>query len=809
VKTKLIVLLTPAVWSAVVACVTGALLGWGAGRALHVPQLDRLKSYHPVAGSRVIGADASQVALFATKRRIELDPDQIPNHLKLAIVAGEHASFYTDGPVSPKAILRAVIGSVTTLRIGGRGGGSTITQQLALNLFLKREKTLKRKLREALLAIDLEKRLSKDQILTMYANIIYFGRGTWGVEAASQLYFDCSAVDLDLSKAALLAAIIPSPENKFSPSKNPDKALDRRNRILKRMLELGFIDADACQAALDEPLGVFLNRDINRNGAYFIEQIRQRLTSEYGHSTTYTGGLEVRVTMDPELQRAAERALREGLVALDMRLGWRRPKNVLEDRLAKSIEEYEDTSWYRYPARPEPGSMIRGVVTEVSANRARLTIGEYSARLERREIAWTGAATLQHILRPGDLVLLRLPEVLPDDPEQEIRVGLLQEPQLEGALLAIENQTGAVLAMVGGFDFQRSEFNRAVQSVLQCGSAFKPFVALSAFEQGFTPADTLLDAPFLLADEGGEQTYCPKNFHPTYYGVTTLRRAVEMSYNASAVKLQEIVEREVVIDTARRFGISTELEPFASLALGSMGVRLIEMVRAYAAIANLGELPEPYLIESVHNRDGKELAHSYPTMERAMSAPVAYLMLHVLRGVVENGTARSLAELDVPLAGKTGTTDEYTDAWFVGFSPRITVGVWVGRDRHEPIGSRMSGSVAALPIWKQFIESYIETLPEEQRSETFPIPAGVVFVPVDRMTGRRATPDCEDVVLEAFLTGTEPVVECGEELHLLADLPWPFQLPSYTPHAREPLPTEDAIRVADQRLARDLGITLD
>jgi penicillin-binding protein 1A len=709
--------------------------------------------------------------------------------------------------VSPKAILRAVIGSFTTGRIGGRGGGSTITQQLALNLFLKREKSLTRKLREALLAIDLEKRLSKDQILTMYANIIYFGRGTWGVESASQLYFDCSAMELNLAQAALLSAIIPSPENKFSPSKNPDKALDRRNRILQRMLELGFVNAETCQEAIAEPLGVSLNRDTNRNGAYFLEQIRQSIAEEYGTKTLWTGGLEVRVTMEPTLQRAAERALREGLTALDMRLGWRRPKNVVEDKLAKTIEEYEDPSWY--PAMLEPGSMIRGVVTEVSANRARLTIGDYTARLERSEIAWTGAGTLQRILRPGDLVLLRLPEVLPDDPDQEISVGLLQEPQLEGALLAIENQTGAVLAMVGGFDFQRSEFNRAVQSVLQCGSAFKPFVALTAFEQGFTPADTLLDAPFLLADQSDEPTYCPKNFYPTYYGVTTVRRAIEMSYNASAVKLQEIVEREAVIDTARRFGISTELEPYASLALGSMGVKLIEVVRAYAGIANLGELPEPYLIESVRNRDGKELAHSYPSMERSMSAPVAYLMLHVLRGVVENGTARSLAELELTLAGKTGTTDEYTDAWFVGFSPRITVGVWVGRDRHDPIGSRMSGSVAALPIWKQFIEAYFETLPEEQRAETFPVPAGIVFVPVDRATGRRATPACDEVVLEAFLTGTEPVLECSEELHPLADLPWPFQAPSYTPHAREPLPTEEALRVADRRLARDLGITLE
>jgi penicillin-binding protein 1A len=796
VKTKLVQLLTPAVWAAAVACITGALVGWGAGRALYVPQLDLLKTYHPETSTRVIASDGSLAGIYAREKRIDLKPEEIPNHLKLAIVAGEHANFYEDGPVSPKAILRAFWGSLVTGRIGGRGGGSTITQQVALNLFLKREISLKRKLREALLAIDLEKRRTKDQILTMYLNLIFLGRGNWGVEAGARHYFNCSASELDLAQSAMLAAIIPSPENKFSPTKAPDAVLDRRNRILERMLELGFITRDAYQTAIEAPLGLVPSQ--RRRGAYFLERVRLALADAHGNENLYTDGFEVHVTMDPVLQQAAEDAVSEGLVALDMRLGFHRPRHVIEDRLAESIESYADPSWY--PAEPEPGAMIRGVVSKVSANRAELVIGSYHGRLDRADAAWTGARSLQRILKPGHLVLVRLPETIPGDRSQPLRVKLLQEPKLQAALLAIENQTGAVLAMVGGFDFQLNEFNRAVQSVLQSGSTFKPFVAMTAFEQGFTAADTVFDAPFLLADQDGSQTYCPKNFYPQYYGITTLRRAIEMSYNASAVKLQEIVDREAVIDTARRFGITTELEPYPSLALGSMGVRLIDMVKAYAGIANLGEVPEPYLIEIIRNRDGKELDHAYPNLERAMSAPVAYLMLHVLRGVVERGTAKSLAELELELAGKTGTTDEYTDAWFVGFSPRITVGVWVGRDQHDPIGPHMSGSVAALPIWKRFIEAYIETLSPEQRSETFPVPAGIVFVPVDHFSGRRARPSCPDVVLEAFLSGTEPVAECTEELHALANLPWPFQRPAYTPHSREPMPTDDAIEIADRRL---------
>jgi penicillin-binding protein 1A len=382
-------------------------------------------------------------------------------------------------------------------------------------------------------------------------------------------------------------------------------------------------------------------------------------------------------------------------------------------------------------------------------------------------------------------------------------VALLQEPEIEGALLAMDNHSGAVLAMVGGYDFERSEFNRAVQSKLQCGSAFKPFVFLTAFENGYTPADTLFDAPFLLPDGEGELTYCPKNYYDIYYGITTLRKALEMSYNASTVKLQDMVGGRAVVEVAKAMGISTELHPYPSLALGTLGVRLIDLVKAYAGFANLGEVPQPYFVAEVRDRDGKQLERFYPVLERKASPAATYLLLHVLEGVVQQGTAQAARSLGVHTAGKTGTTDDHSDAWYIGSTPRITVGVWVGRDQKAPIGKKMSGAVAALPIWIRFMQSYFETLDEAALAERFPVPAGVVFSPVDRDTGHVVVPACADtsrVVLEAFLDGTEPTVTCEGDDPTLHDMPWPFQAPHYSPRDGEAMPTPEAVLCADVRL---------
>ncbi|MCD4748666.1 MAG: PBP1A family penicillin-binding protein [Thermoanaerobaculales bacterium] len=804
-KPQLVTWITRMVWAVLAGCVVGAFTGWAIARTLHIPQLDQLPTYRPASTTEVLAADGSQVATFALERRVELPPDQIPDNLKLAIVAIEDGNFYNHGGVDPKAILRAVIGSIKTWKLGGQGGASTLTQQLARDLFLSRERRIARKIREMFLALDMEKRLSKDQIISMYANQIYFGQGAYGVEAASLLYFDKPAIELELYEAAMLAGMIQNPERLHNPIRNPEGTKNRRDRVLGKMFELGFIDQGSYRAGLEAPLGLELHKAHTDNGAYFLEHVRRKIENDYGTNTLYKGGLQVDLTMDPGLQKAAEAAVREGLVELETNhLGFRRPPNVVKDGRAQDAVSYIDPSWQQLSL--VPGDMVRAVVLEVSRSKARLRLADREAEFGIAAAKWTKASSLKRILRPGDLVFVRLPDPLPEDDEAVLSVELLQEPEIEGALLAMDNRTGAVLAMVGGFDFERSEFNRATQSKLQCGSAFKPFVYLTAFEAGYTPADTLFDAPFLLPDAIGELTYCPKNYYNKYYGITTLRRALEASFNASAVKLQDMVGGQAVVDTAKAMGISTELHPYASLALGTLGVRLIDLVRAYAGFANLGEIPQPYFIAEVRDRDGRQLERFFPTLERGASAPATYLLLHVLEGVVERGTGMKARALDAHLAGKTGTTDEYSDAWFVGSSPRITVGVWVGRDHKAPIGKRMTGAAAALPIWIRFMEVYLETLDEAARAERFSIPAGVVFSAVDRYSGHLVVPACStgsEVILDAFLDGTEPNITCEEDDPALRDLPWLFQQAYYAPRDGEPMPTPEALICADDRFKPD------
>jgi len=803
-KSRVVRFLTHIVWAIVIGCLVGAFGGWIVARSLHIPQLDQLPTYRPATTSHIYAADGSVAGAFALERRVELPPEEIPDSIKLAIVAIEDSNFYSHGGVDPKAILRAVIGSVMTGKLGGRGGASTLTQQLAKNLFLTPERTLTRKIKEAFLAMDMEKRLSKDQIISMYANQIYLGHGAYGIEAASKVYFGKSATDLELHEAATLAGMIQNPERLHNPIKNPEGTRNRRNHVLAEMLELGFIDTEAYNAAVAAPLGVELHREKKTGGRYFIEHVRKNLEQEYGSDALYTEGLRIDVTMDPILQRAAETAVREGLVELEMtRLGYRDPLNVVREGLAEDAASYVDPSWQDTDLPPH--SMIRAVVLEVGRSSASLSIAGRTATLDLDGASWTRTSSLKRILEVGDRVFVRLPETIPED-DETFTVELLQEPEIESALLAMDNRTGAVLAMVGGFDFERSEFNRAVQSKLQCGSAFKPFVFLTAFERGFTPADTLFDGPVLYPDGNGDLTYCPKNYYGKYFGITTLRRALELSYNATAVKLQHMVGGQAVVDTATAMGISTHLRPYASLALGTLGVRLIDLVTAYAGFANLGEVPTPYFVSEVKDRDGRSLQRTYPVLERRAAAAPTYLLLHVLEGVVQRGTGQKARRLEAHLAGKTGTTDDYSDAWFVGFSPRVTVGVWVGRDRKAPIGKKMTGAAAALPIWIRFMEAYLDTLDQASRNERFPVPAGVVFSAVDWYTGHLVVPACADrsrVILEAFLDGTEPLVTCEADDPKIRDLPWPFQQAMYTPRIGEPMPDLEALARADERIEEE------
>lgn len=780
-----------------VGVVCGAVVGLGMSRFMHLPAVETLTTYRPAAATQIRARDGSLLATLALQRRFPLPPDQIPPVFRDAVVAAEDARFFAHTGLDPQGILRAVLRNVLSRRV--RQGASTLTQQLARTLFLTPERTLERKIKEALLAIEIEQKFSKDQILAMYANQMYFGHGRYGVEAAARFFFGKPAAELTIPEAATLAGIVQL-NDRQSPLRYPERALARRAYTLTRMREEGFITQDQYQAAMAAPLGAAAHWDRNASADYFIEVTRRTVEEQFGTRQMLEGGLVVETTVDPGLQALAERSLRNGLVALQRRLGWPGARRNLVDNGIEDLTTWSDSSWAFL--RWQEGELAYAVVNSVSPQQAELRIGGRRAVLTLADARWTNRDSLTRLCRRGDVLLVRLGKPPTDDPWP---VALEPEPTVEGALLAIDNRTGAVLAHVGGFDFERSEFDRVTQAKRQCGSAFKPFVYLAAFERGFSPNDLIFDGPALFPDERGELTYVPINYYRRYEGMVTLRYALEHSLNAAAVKLQQLVTGEAIIDVARRLGVTEKLSPYPTMALGSFELSLWELTAAFAGIANGGQRVTPYFIARVLDASGQPVHQHRFQAFQALREEVAYLGAHVLRGVVQRGTAVKAADLPAYLAGKTGTTDAYTDAWFIGFSPRITVGVWVGRDLKERIGRGMTGAEAALPTWIDFMKGYLDTLPEHIRHEEPPLPAGIHLLPVDRFTGLRANPGCGDrVILEAVPVGREPA-PCSEEWHHILALSWPQQLPYYTYRPGEPVTTAEAIAAAQAKIAERGG----
>ncbi|MGC8915837.1 MAG: penicillin-binding protein 1A [Thermoanaerobaculum sp.] len=769
----------------------GAILALMLARLIELPAVEALTSYQPPAATVVKARDGSVIGSFAAEKRLPVSFEQIPKVFRDAVLAVEDANFYQHPGVDPSGIARAFFRNV--LSLSKAQGGSTLTQQLARNVgIVGREKRLVRKLKEILLAIEIEQRFSKDQIFTLYANQVNFGHGVYGVEAAARFYFGKSASELTLPEAALLAGLPQRPTD-LSPIDHPERALRRRNHVLKRMLEEGMIDKATYDKAVAAPLGASPHPDRDTAAAYFLEEVRRSLETKVGSEALLEGGLVAETTLDPKLQKLAEEALREGLVELQKRLGWPGALRNVKDEGVESLADFRHPSWPYL--RFQPGELAYAVVRDVKAQEAALVVAGREARLSLADARWTGRSSLFSLIKPGDVVLVRM-KVVPSPPAP-VEVSLEAEPKVEGAIVVLDNRTGALLALVGGFDFTRSQFDRAIQAKRQVGSAFKPFVWATAYENGFTPADTIFDAPVLLPDERGLPTYCPLNYYRKYFGIVTLRYALEHSLNASAVKLQQMVGGDKVIELARRLGIEEELHPYPSMALGSFELPVLDTAAAYAAFANGGMAVEPFFLARVRNAQGDVVLENRPRLHPALSEQVAYLVTHTLEGVVQRGTAAKAASLPGHLAGKTGTTDRYTDAWFIGFSPRITCAVWVGRDKKEPIGRRMTGAEAALPTWMRFMEAYLQSLPESVRSEEFAIPAsGVTLIPVDPRSGLRATPECGDnVILEAVPDDRIPAA-CSPHAHAIAELPWEQQMRFYVFKPKEPLTTPEAIAAA-------------
>jgi penicillin-binding protein 1A len=768
----------------------GGLAGIGAGALIQMPRVDSIADFQPALITELFDADGERFASFARERRILLTDEDLPEVVRQAVLASEDSNFFEHGGVDPVGVLRAVVKNIGEGRRGDRVvGGSTITQQLARRLFLTPGKTWRRKVEEALLAVELEKDFSKDQILTLYCNLMYFNHGNYGVEAAARSYFDIPAAELTVPQAAMLAGILQRPST-YSPYTRTELVRGRRDYVLRRMLEDDYISTETYEEARAQPLGVVPRRRESRTAAYFAEEIRRDLEARYGSDMLLEQGLQVATTLSSPIQTAAEAALRRGLASLDHRWGWRGPIRALEE---EDPDTYQLEAWRRSP--DDDGGWVQGVIVS-SGRTAQVRIGDQIHELEPAGFAWTRRGRASQLLRRGDVAWFRWQPA--EDEEQPPTLMLEQEPELEGALVVLESATGAVRAMVGGWSFERSEFNRVTQARRQVGSAFKPFVAGAALESGFTPADTLFDAPTVFAGANNIFNYSPRNYYPRYYGIITLRRVLELSINVSAVKLLDLVGAEQVVDFARRCGISSDLPPYPSLALGAASLSPIELAASYAAIANHGLHVEPYLVEKISDGTGRTLEQNSPRAYKSMEPETAYLLTTILEGVVDRGTAKSVAKLPIALAGKTGTTDDYTDAWFVGFTPRYTALVWVGHDRNRRIGRNMTGAEAALPIWKGLIEDGLEA-GWLTREEKFAMPPDIVQVPVEYTSGLAAAPGAETVIVESFVRGTEPARQYDPRWREILTLPWYQQRVFYLPKVGENMPED----VVDWEIVRE------
>jgi penicillin-binding protein 1A len=728
--------------AALLGTVGGVLFAYGGD----LPEISALDNYRPNTITRLLASNGEVIGEFATERRVVVGYDDIAPVLRQAIIATEDADFEQHFGLSISRIFMTAMKDVVT---GQRAGASTITQQLARNLFLQAsymrggvyERSLERKIREAILAVQLERRYTKREIFTLYANQVPL-HGAYGVEAGSRMYFNKSAKDLTLDEAATMAAVIQTPA-RLSPFVNPDRTLARRNNyVLPRMAEEGFVTRAAAEAAAQRPIALRGQPTIERSfAAYFVEDIRKNLEQRFGAAALYETGLQVQTTLDVELQRAAERALDRGLRRLDKRRGVYR-------KAARTVAAEKSTpATYAAPRWSRPiaaGDIVPAVVMSLpkaSAGAVRIRIGVHELDLPRAAWTWTRKTAPADLFREGDIIDVAIGAI---EKGQFTQLTLDQTPVVEGALLAVDNRTGQIRAMVGGFDFARSKFNRATQARRQVGSLFKPILYAAAIDRGFTAETTFIDEPVSYTAGPNQPPYRPLNYDRKYEGPVTLRRALEDSRNIPAVKALEAIGPETVVGYAKRMGLTGNYPPYLSLALGAAESTLLEMTSAYSAFANQGVRMAPYAVLSVLDREGTVIEENRPEPHEALRADTAYLMAHLLRGVVQRGTAAAAESLNWPLAGKTGTMDEYTDAWFVGFDPNITVGVWVGYDEKKPLGGGETGAAAALPIWIDFLKVYLDKRATRTAPPQFEAPGNIIFVTLP------------SGVREAFINGTQP-----------------------------------------------------
>jgi penicillin-binding protein 1A len=689
----------------------GALAGLVFVYSSDLPQIRELEDYRPDVMTDLYADDGTIIGSFALERRVIVTYNQIPPVMRDAVISIEDRHFENHWGID---VLRIVRAAVTDLMEWRRAqGASTLTQQLSRKLFLTPEKSFRRKIQEALMAIQIERHFTKSQIFAMYANQVDLGHGNFGYEAAAQFFFGKHLDQLTLPEAALVAGIPKSP-TAYSPILHPEASRRRRNQVLLAMLENGKISLEKYREAANVPLSLNIQKWNYTVAPYFVEELRQFLEKKYGPAAVHEQGLRVYTTLNINMGKRAEEALQQGLRDDDKHRGWRGPeKNILKNPLTLAggepvtLETYTDSDWK--PAF-QPGDLVHGLVMQASADHAIVRFGDSTVRVTPPDFAWTKRTQASDIFAPGDLDLFQVKEIK----GSKLHVALDQDPSVQGALLVIDNATGAIKVMVGGYDWNDSKYNRATQAERQVGSSFKVYVYSQAMLDGMSPLDTIVDAPVSYHTSSG--LWAPHNYDEKYEGTITLLHALAESRNVPAVRLLGKVGVDSVIRLCRKFGITSRLVPNLPLALGASDLTLLEHTSAFTTFPNDGVHIAPRLVYRVTNYDGRVIDDFQPEVTDVLPASVARLMVSMLREVFNSGTAvraRSLAQ-KYPMAGKTGTTNDFTDAWFLGFTPSLTCGVYVGFDDHQTLGDKEEGARVALPIWMQFMSEILKERPVEE-----------------------------------------------------------------------------------------------
>jgi penicillin-binding protein 1A len=773
-----------------------------AGAAIYVshltkdlPDYEVLASYEPPVTTRIHASDGALMGEFARERRLFLPIQAVPDRVKAAFLSAEDKNFYNHPGIDVTGLGRAIITNLRNMGSGRRPvGASTITQQVAKNFLLTSSQTYDRKIREMILAFRIEQAYSKDKILELYVNEIFFGLGSYGVAGAALTYFNKSVNELTVAEAAYLAALPKGPSN-YHPFRHTDRAIERRNWVIDQMVDNGYVSRQEGDKAKAEPLGVTPRRngDYLFAGEYFTEEVRREIISRYGENALYEGGLSVRTTLDPKLQLIARKAMQNGLLKYDTLRGYRGPLSSIdisgdwgpalsEVKALDDVPEWRvavvlDSSATGLSIGLQPKRQASGAIVE---ERERGSVSKEDMSFAMRHMVdgkRVKASSPAEVLKPGDVILVEKKE------GSESAYRLRQTPAVSGGLVAMDPHTGRVLAMVGGFSYAESEFNRATQAMRQPGSAFKPFVYAAALDNGYTPASVIMDGPITIRI--GNTSWSPKNYDGKAAGPSTLRSGIERSRNLMTVRLANDMGMKLVAEYAERFGVYDKMPQHIAMSLGSGETTVMRMVSAYSVMANGGKQIKPSLIDRIQDRYGKtvfkhddrgcegcvatEWANQpepelVDNSEQVLDPMTAYQITSMMQGVVQRGTATTLAELGRPLAGKTGTTNDEKDAWFIGYTPNLVVGLYMGYDKPTPLGKGATGGGLAAPIFKEFMTAALKDKPIVD----FQVPEGMKLIAINRKTGMQAQEGEPGAFVEAFKPGTGPadsywIIGMGED----------------------------------------------